>query len=267
MNEPTFNYHDEAFGLDAATDCTLLVQLHGNGFSYAITANDKLLVCESNHPLQELSAPEELADIFEADYKQLVVGLPATGFSLIPVQVYDAANANGYARLLNVQPTESVFVQQLDSENFIIYKADTKLADLAKTRFGLAYTVFNAKGWVKAIAANQPADDTIYINLLDNRIELLYLRYDKIRYYNSFECNSDSDAVYFAALAAKAINMETADVRLSVSGAVEAGDELISTAAPYFKAVELNNISLVQLPLDIEQQQVLSLVALSLCAL
>ncbi|MBE9586821.1 DUF3822 family protein [Mucilaginibacter sp. JRF] len=267
MNEPTFNYHDEAFGLDAAADYTLLVQLHSNSFTYAVTAGDKLLVCESGHPLDELSAPEELTDLLEADYKQLVIGLPATGFSLIPARVYNEASVADYARLLNVLPTESTFTQKLDTENYIVYKADTRIADLAKKRFGLEYTVFNAKGWVKAIGANAPADDTLYINLLDGRIELLYYRYGKVRYYNSFEYTGDNDAIYFAALAAKAINMEPADVRLVLSGAIESDDELIAAALQYFKTVELNTISTTTLPREIEAQQILSLTALSLCVL
>lgn len=266
MNELTFNYHDEAFGLDAAANYTLMVQLHRNSFTYAITEGSKLLVCESGHPLEELSAPEELTDIFEADYKQVIAGLPATAFSLIPVQVYDEAAVADYARLLNVQTTENVLTQKLDSENYIVYKADAKLVNLAKIRFGLANTVFNSNGWIKAVK-DIPADDILFVNLLDSRIELLYYRYQKIRYYNSFEYGNNDDVIYFAALAAKAINMEPTDLRLYLSGAVESDDMLIAAASQYFKSVELNTISLVALPKEIEAQQILSLTALSLCAL
>lgn len=267
MNEPTFNYHDEAFGLDAAADYTLLIQLHSNSFTYAVTAGNNLLVCESGHPLEELSTPEELADLFEADYKQLVIGLPATGFTLLPNAVYNEADITGYGRLLNVQLSDKLFVQQLDSENKVIYKVPVKHADLAQQRFGLENTVFNAKGWVTAIGANHPADDTLYLNLLDGRIDLLYFRYGKIRYYNSFECTNADDALYFSALAAKAINMEPADLHLSISGAIESDDELLSKGAAFFKAVELNTLSLFALPREIEAQQILPLTALSLCAL
>ncbi|MCD8742219.1 DUF3822 family protein [Mucilaginibacter roseus] len=267
MNEPTFNYHDEAFGLDAAADYTLLVQLHSNSFTYAVTAGNKLLVCESGHPLEELSAPEELADLFEADYKQLIIGLPATGFTLLPNSVYSEDNVADYARLLNVQSTDRLFAQQLDGENMVIYKVPVKHADLAERRFGLENTVFSTKGWVAAIGANHPADDTLYLNLMDGRIDLLYFRYGKIRYYNNFECTNADDVLYFSALAAKAINMEPADLHLSISGAIESNDELLIKATEFFKSAQLNTLSLFALPREIEIQQILSLTALSLCAL
>src|ERR1700754_4851177 len=122
MSEYNYNYHDDSFSLDEADSYTLLIQIDKISFSYAITYQDKLIACADMHPLDELSNPQELLDLLSAKYKQVVIGLPANGFTLVPESLFRQDHVTSFARFLDVKSNEKVSAQQLDGENIIIYK-------------------------------------------------------------------------------------------------------------------------------------------------
>jgi hypothetical protein len=264
MSEQYYNYHDDDFSLDKAQGYNLLLQLDKTSFSYAVSDQNKLVAAANNHPLDELSNPQELLDLLSANYKKVVIGLPATGFSLLPQSVYKEDKLADLARFLDVNTDEKVLVQPLDSKNVIIYKTPEAVLNAAD-EFGLRNSVFASKGWLNAIAKNQPGDRDLYLNISGNIVEIANFGFTKLRFYNTFEFTGEDELAYFVSLVTTELGLQPTYTYIYLSGDVETDDKNISRLAEFFGKVTINTITTLQLPHEIESHKILSLAALSLC--
>ncbi|RYZ99810.1 MAG: DUF3822 family protein [Sphingobacteriaceae bacterium] len=264
MNDTRYSYHDDVFSLKQAGSYVLLLQIHAGTFSYAVTFNNRLLSWSTGHPVKELTEPEELDDLLSAPFKQVIVGIPAAGFTLIPETLYNDAHLQHFARFLNVQADEKVFVQQIDSENRIVYKV-TDAINTAAAKFGLPSSVFAAKGWIKAIAATNPEDYTLYADINGNKITLLNYSFGKLRYFNSFKFYNADELAYYAALACEQLKLQPKRITVSLSGEAEKDDANTQRLAQFFEKVNINDLSILKLPAQVAPQHILSLSALTLC--
>src|ERR1700735_212472 len=122
MDDHNNNYTDNSFNLYQAYSYSLLLQVDLTSFSYAFVHQNRLLVYAQNCDLDELAHPKQLSEILTATYRKVVIGLPATGLTLVPKSLFHEGHAADFARLLDVRPDERVFAQAVDTENNIIYK-------------------------------------------------------------------------------------------------------------------------------------------------
>ena len=265
MSEHNYNYHDDNFSLDKAQGYTLLIQIDKTSFSYAVSDQNKLIALADKHPLDELSDPQELLDLLSANYKKVVIGLPNTGFTLLPQSVFKQDQVANVARFLDVQANEKVLAQPLDNKNIIIYKTSETLINAAED-FGVRNTVFLSKGWLNAIAANHPGDRDLYLNINEETVEIANFNFSKLRFYNTFEFTGEDELAYFVSLVTNELSLQPAYTYVYLSGEVNTGDKNMTRLADFFGKVEINTITPLQLPNEIEGHKILSLSALSLCA-
>jgi hypothetical protein len=263
MNEADYNYYDEAFNLQQAGNYVLLLQIGAGSFAYAVTQNNKLLAWETGHPLDELLNPGDLRDLLNAHYKQVIVGLQPNAFTLIPEAIYSDDHLQNFARFLNVQADEKVFVQQLDSENRVVYKVNQQVADAAE-KFGLENTVFALKGWIKAVAGSNP-EDALYGHIEGKKVTFLYYSYGKLRYLNSFEQYNADELTYYAAFVADQLKLQPKHLKICLSGEIAKYDAYTNRLAQFFNEVDTTNLPIVQLPIQVNPHHILSLSALTLC--
>jgi hypothetical protein len=258
------NYHDNNFNLNEAPGYALLLQVTAASFDYAIIGENKLLVYVQNTSIDELVNPKYLKSLLSANYKKVVVGLPATGLTLIPNSLYSDAHTAGYARFLDVREDDKVLVQTLDSDNKIIYKTNASIVS-AVEKFGLQNAVYTAKGWIKAIADSYPENDKLFLELGDGNAQFLYFSSGKLRFYNTFEFKNPDELVYFAALVCEELHLNAQDATLILSGNVAEGDVQMDRLKDFYPKVELNTLRVTELPNRIAPHKILPLVALSLC--
>jgi hypothetical protein len=266
MNEHNYTYHDDNFSLDKTEDYTLLIQVEDNSFSYAISNDGILIAWAENYPFDELSDPQELLDLLSAKYKQIVIGLPAHSFTLVPAELFTGDRLPNLARFLDVKPDSKVLAQILDQENVIVYKTSEAIVNAAE-EFGIRNTVFTSKGWLTAIAQNNPGNSDLYLNIEKDKVEISYFKGSKLRFYNSFEFKEADELAYFTVLVANELNLEPKTTSLYLSGDLEADDKILSRLAEFFGKAEVNNLRVLELPAEVVAHRVLSIAALSLCAL
>jgi hypothetical protein len=266
MNEHNYTYHDDNFSLDKTEDYTLLIQVEDNSFSYAISNDGILIAWAENYPFDELSDPQELLDLLSAKYKQIVIGLPAHSFTLVPAELFTGDRLPNLARFLDVKPDSKVLAQILDQENVIVYKTSEAIVNAAE-EFGIRNTVFTSKGWLTAIAQNNPGNSDLYLNIEKDKVEISYFKASKLRFYNSFEFKEADELAYFTVLVANELNLEPKTTSLYLSGDLEADDKILSRLAEFFGKAEVNNLRVLELPAEVVAHRVLSIAALSLCAL
>jgi len=261
MSNHNHHYRDTDFNPEQSADYTLLVQVGPDSFSYAVTGQNKLLVLEENISLGELTEPTEEHNHLSTNYKQRIIGLPNNGFTFIPDSLFRPDHVADFARFLDVKAGEKVFSQPLDADNQVIYKVDEKLAD----KFSVNNVVFAAKGWIMATAANNPAKENLYLNIDNDKVELLNFRESKLRFYNGFEFKNEDELVYFTSLVTEELQLQTQNITLILSGDVEHGDKNSNRLIEFFQHVQLTELKVLDLPEEIASHTVLTLTALSLC--
>lgn len=266
MTDHIYNYRDPDIGIYQVNDqYTLLLQVYPESVSYAVVHNNKLIAwCEDcNHKI--LSEPGQSHEFLNYDYKNVVIGLPSTGFTLVPNALYDADKASSIARFLDVKPREKVFTQSFDNENHIVFKASEEVTKKAE-KFDLQNAVHIAKGWIKAIESNNPQSYNLYLNFDKSLVEVAWFAENKLRFYNTFTFHNPDELVYYVGLVAKELNLPQRTTNLVISGDINADDKNATRLAGFFNGVDESNLKLIALPATIFPHQVLSLTALSLCA-
>ncbi|HEY2581504.1 MAG TPA: DUF3822 family protein, partial [Mucilaginibacter sp.] len=214
--------------------------------------------------LNEFTGHGPLTDLLSATYKKVVVGLPATGLTLVPKELFKEDHVADIARFLDVSDREKVFVQTLDDQNVIIYKTDENLVS-AIEKFGLQNIVYTAKGWITATGKNKPSDDKLYVEIGKDTVQFLYYSLDELRFYNTFEYKNEDDLSYFAAFVTQQLDLNPKLIKLVLSGDVEKGGKHINRLTEFFSNIELNTIEVLELPEQIAAHKTLALAALSLC--
>jgi len=242
---------------------TLLIKIGSHSFSYAVAGQGRMLVLKENLDLATLSQSSD--NMLTTDYGQRIVAIPYTGFTIVPASLFNPEKVTDFARFLDVKRDEKVFSQPLDDDNQVIFKADTTLVNLVAERFGINSIVFAPKGWVKLTAANNPADNEIYLNVEGSKAEFLNFKEGKLRFYNSFEFMAPDELAYFATLVASELQLLPGDVTLILSGTITPDDENGIRLDRFFRKLELNTQSALALSGQTTPHDILTLTALSLC--
>jgi hypothetical protein len=265
MTDHIYNYRDPNIGLYQLNDnYTLLLQLYAASFSYALVHKNRLIAWCEDCDLKLLTEPGQTHEFLNYDFKNVVVALPSTGFTLVPNALYDENRVAEIARFLDVRPKEKVFAHQLDDANYIVYKAAEAIAKRAE-KFGLQKTVHISKGWLAAIAANNPQSYNLYLNIDKKRVELAHFNAGKLRFYNSFDFYNADELVYYTGLVVKELELAPRNTNLVLSGDINMDDNNSARLAIFFNGIEESELKVLSLPAEIFPHQVLSLTALSLC--
>jgi hypothetical protein len=222
-----------------------------------------MLVLKENLDLAQLSQSSD--NMLTADYRERIVAIPYKGFTIVPASLFNPEKVADFARFLDVKRDEKVFSQPLDTDNQVIFKADNALVNLIAEKFGINSIVFAPKGWVKLTAANNPADNQIYLNVEGSKAEFLNFKEGKLRFYNSFEFMTPDELAYFATLVASELQLLPGDVTLVLSGTITPDDENGIRLDRFFRKLELNTQSALALSGQTTPHDILTLTALSLC--
>lgn len=265
MSTHNHHYRDPDFNAEQTADHTLLLQIGASSFSYAVTGQNKLLVLEENISISELTEASEQPSLLLATYKQRIIGLPQNGFTFVPVSLFRPDRVADFARFLDVKPTEKVFSQPLDAENQVIYRVDGGIAADVADKFDVNNAVFFAKGWIKAVAGINPSDHCLYLDIDNDKVNILNFKEGKLHFYNSFEFKTEDELVYFTTFVAEELQLHPQNITISLSGDISLDDKNSIRLAKFFGKIELNDLKTLDLPYQISAHTILTLTALSLC--
>ena len=105
----------------------------------------------------------------------------------------------------------------------------------------------------------------LYLEIGIDSLQILYFFAGSLRFYNVFEINDEDDIAYFSVLVAQQLNLNPQNTTLVLSGIVDKPDNKFGTLSEFFSKVELNDISLIELPWHIPPHKILAHASLLLC--
>jgi len=264
MSDNKNHYRENSFTLSQSYTYTLLIQFEVQAFSYAVIYNYRLMAYGENCPFYWLNESGEINDILIANYKKVLIGLPAIAFTLVPKDLFFTDQVSAYARFLDVQFNEKVLAQTLDDKNVIIYKTGADIVQCA-AKFNLANTTYTANGLAKIIQKSQPLANKLYLDIGNDLIQILYFQFGSLRFYNTFEVIDEDDLTYFAVLVAEQLNLDPRNTTLVVSGNINQDDNKFTCLSDFFDKIELNEISFIELPWHLTPHKMLAHASLLLC--
>lgn len=264
MSENKTLYTSNDLSLNQAHSYTLLLQVEPNSFNYAIVQGKQLLAWGENFNTDELRDPNLLRDVLTANYKQVITGLAAEAFTLLPKSLYEPERTNEIARLLDVKENEKVFTEVLNDDNVIVYKVAENLIYDVKDFDNQSICHINA-GFIKAIPNDYPTSNTLYLSIGHDMVSIVNYKYNKVRFYNTFSIKNHEELAYFCALVAKELELEPKDMRLVLSGEINDTDGYFNYLKDFFGQVSIANINVLEAPYNVELHKLLALGALSLC--
>jgi hypothetical protein len=264
MDNLSYQYLDSSFSPEKAARYTLLLQGDSSRFAFAVAQKNKLILL-SNHLGWDLFDDPENNDLLFNNYGRKIIGLPYTGFTLVPVSLFNPEKVADFARFLDVKAGEKVFSQPLDNDNQVIFKICGELIDKVAGKFDLKDLVFAPKGWILAAGGNGPSNQDIYLNITGDIVEILNFKDGKLRFYNSFDFKNEDELAYFITMVANELQLVPESVNIVLSGHIEPGDRNFGRLQYFFGNVRLNQVKTLTLPRQFDPHTSLSLTALSLC--
>jgi hypothetical protein len=266
MSKYIHHYTSDDLDLTSARNYSLLLQVGLNGFSYAVISGKQLMSWGENYSLNELLEPHQLRDILIANYKQTITGLRTTGFTLLPQTLFDKDRLKEIARLLDITESEKIKVEELDSQNTIIYKVDESVMSAIKNLYNQTALYADAE-WVKVISKNYPLSTDLYLNLDSGTVSFVNFISGHLRYYNTFKVKNHEELAYFCGLIAVELGIRPENTRVILSGDINTEDKYFTYLQEFLSEVIINSIQILDVPESLGSHKILSLSALSLCAL
>ncbi len=258
------NYTDTNFNLYQAYSYTLLIQVEAATFSYAVAQRNRLLVSAQNCDLAELNNQGALTELLSATYRKTVIGLPATGLTLVPKSLFSENHVADFARYLDVRENEKVLAQKLDDQNMIIYKTNAGLID-AVQKYNLQNTVYTAAGWIKAVSKYNPPNTNLYMELGKETVQFAYFSIGNLRFYNTFIFKSPDELAYYTTFVTEELHLKPQATTLVLSGNIGTSDNNMIRLVDFFPKIEISQLKVLDLPSQLSPHKLLSLAALSLC--
>src|ERR1700742_1469135 len=106
MDNLSYQYLDPDFNPENTGEYTLLVKVDAEQLLFAVTDQHKLLLLSDKVDLKLVNEPTGENDLFSKEYGRRVVGLPFTGFTLVPASLFDPEHVADFARFLDVKPAD-----------------------------------------------------------------------------------------------------------------------------------------------------------------
>lgn len=267
MSNGRYNYYDPEFNADEAYGNGLLILITGDAFSFAVIQSDtnKILVWGEQYSLAELSRPDILEQILTAKYSSVKIGVQSLAFTIIPQELFEYNDLGQYAQFISKQAADTILVNKLDDDNFVVFKLDAAIADAVSVHFSVDMVYFAGKAWIAGVNFSRPYNQPLYVNAEGNILQLLYLNNGKLRFYNAFEFNNPDEVMYYIILTANELELNLDSTSVILSGDISVSDNKIHRINDLLPKVYFNQNHVVVLPEGFILHQILMLAGLLLC--
>jgi len=266
MNDSLYHYIDPSFSHTQVGDYTLLLLLGPVNFSLAVMQGQQLMVWRHDAHLHDLTLYNEVQEVLGFEYQNVITAIRSSHFTLIPEGIVEPDSIPDVARFLDVQPSDTVFAQPLDTDNQIVFKA-AAIQTRGIQRYDTQRVVFGPAGWLQAIAGNHPSAYHLYINIYDGQFDIAYYKQGKLLLFNTFEFSHEDELAYYSAFVCQQLKLDMNTISVILSGNIAVGDNRYhELLGDFFKNVELSNTVVAQIPDTLPKHQLLALTALTLCA-
>lgn len=242
----------------------LSIQVGLDGLSFCIldTIGNKLALSHARafeRQLDPYRLQQELREAFreqgvlEYRFSEVVAIHRNLLFSLVPNALFDPAHLADYLKFnAKILPTDHLDFDPLAGlELTNVYVPFTNVNNYLYDLFGEFEFKHTATVLLETfLKLPSTAQGTVcYAHLADSQLDLAVFAQKKLRFFNSFSIDTDTDFIYYLLFALEQLDLAPATLKLRLLGEVEEGDPYFNRAASYFENVSIFSTSGAAFPL------------------
>lgn len=192
---------------------------------------------------QELREAFQEQGVLEYGFSEVVAIHRNLLFSLVPGALFDPAHLADYLKFnTRILPTDHLDYDPVDGlEITNVYVPFTNVNNYLYDLFGEFEFKHTATVLLETLLKlPSSGQGTIaYAHLADAQLDLAVFSQKKLRFFNSFSIDSETDFLYYLLFALEQLELEPATLKLRLLGEVEEGDPLFELAANYVADVSI----------------------------
>ena len=131
---------------------------------------------------------------------------------------------------------KSDFISKING--YLIYTIPSVINDISFTFFPHARQKSKQSILIDHFSSYINKDDSSYLNVSDNNIDLIIFRNSKLIFHNTFMCASKEDILYFILFTFEQLKLDTETIQLHLYGEINKGDENYKILYEYIRHIK-----------------------------
>ena len=252
QSKPNISFLDKSFQEDLTSSYILSVFIHSNTVSFAIyyVSQNKYLGLSCYHTRNDSGIENTLNQVFDdnkwlsLEFKSVNVILSNSHNTLIPSPLFDETNIKSYLKFNQPLPANShVRYDQLKHTIAAnIYAVPENLNALLK-RYWPSSRIFHSSTILSESLIinfkNVMHDKVVYVNVSDDRFDLLNFKQNKLNFNNSFRYKTKEDFIYFLLAALEQLELNPEETEVVLLGIIDKNDALYEVIFKYIRHISL----------------------------
>lgn len=163
--------------------------------------------------------------------------------TLVPLALFEAEKASAYLKFnLGEKPNYSVNFDTLKNiGSAAIYYYPEGLAMKAGEIWPNSKITHSGSSLLEILAINYKNltdNKLVFVNVHEDRFEMVYFKENKLHYYNSFKFKTKEDFVYFLLAAFEQLSINPEEARLVLMGIIDKSGKLYDIVYQYIRNIE-----------------------------
>jgi hypothetical protein len=244
---------DKSFQEDQTHLYILSLMYDGNGFTFNLFhSQQNRFIGFFNFPLPEESEAESPVQHLEkllTHYQWLNSGFEKVNFllnnpysTLVPLALFDAEKSAKYLEFnLSEKAGYSVnfdLLKNISSAN--IYYSPEGLNEKVATVWPNSSYVHSGSSLLEILAINYKNlsnNKQVFVNVLEDRFELVYFKENKLHFYNSFKYKTKEDFIYFLLATLEQLKVNPEEAHLVLMGIIDKSGKLYEITYQYVRNI------------------------------
>ncbi len=248
---PNISYFDKSFKESLTRNYTLSIQLWQEGLSFTVYNPERnKFVGVEQYTFSGIKNVDELPSFlgkllnnrpsFTFPYKSVFLTYQNRYSTLIPEPLFDSSRKNLYLGFNQpFQENSRIIYDKLKNNQAVnIYYLPNPVVEKAKDYWPNVKIMHFSTALIESLSINYKnnADaKTLFVNLRNNCFDLVYLKENKIHFYNSFEFITKEDFIYFLLVGIEQLMLNPEDVKLIIMGEIDKTDDNYRMIDQYIK--------------------------------
>lgn len=247
-------FTDKSFDLEYINNYHLSLQVNLKGFSFCILDRDRnKFIALGNYYFSKISSYniliEEIEEIFKSEpilqqnFQHVKLLFATPKYTYTPSPFYDATKTKelfGFNHKL--KPDEHLNTNFIyGNSSYVLYSIPNYILDYFNTKFEKIIFYHHSCPLIEEIILKNKLSlekKHAFLNVLPGLIDVAVIENNKIKLFNSFAYNSETDFQYFVLNAFDQLKLSTIDIPLSILGFIKRDDRKIENLKQFIKKIE-----------------------------
>lgn len=248
---PRLSLLDNSLSKDSAKQYYLCLEIGVSGLSFAIYSKAKnSFIGIVGFEFEKVGSETEIIPLLEQlllenerlnlPFAQQSILINNASCTLVPSALFDEHEKKRYLEF-NQTVTENDTIKHnflRNSQAYNIYSVLDGLYDFLKKKWPEANIFHYTSCVIEALNnqfKNRADNKTLYVNVRDESLDIVFFKDTKLFYYNNFKFKSKEDFIYFLLLAMEQLGLSPEETKVGLTGKIDEGSAIYQILHEYIR--------------------------------